>query len=505
MILIAAVFILISVYTTYGLVGKGVEFFPDVEPERAVIHIRARGNLSVHEQDQLVASVEQKMLDMQEIGTLYTRSGINLRGDSLAEDTIGVIQMEFVDWQRRRKAEQILADIRSRTKDIVGILIEIRKEEGGPPVGKPVQLQLSTHQPDLLNGMVVQVREMLDMIGGFIDVEDNRPLPGIEWQLRVDRTQASRFGADVAAIGNAVKMVTTGIKVSDYRPDDSDDEVEIIVRYPADKRGLDELDRLRINTSYGLIPLSNFVTREPAAKSGNLSRVDGKRVMTVKANVEEGILADDKVKEIQAWMKDNFKFDPRVELEFKGEDQEQRESEEFLSNAFGVALFVMAIILVTQFNSFYQALLILSAVVFSTVGVFLGLLVTNQPFGIVMTGIGVISLAGIVVNNNIVLIDTYNVFRKRGTDAITAVLRTGAQRLRPVMLTTITTILGLMPMVLQLNIDVVHREITSGAPSTQWWVQLATAIAGGLAFATLLTLILTPCLLVIGERFKKDN
>lgn len=300
-------------------------------------------------------------------------------------------------------------------------------------------------------------------------------------------------------------MVTTGIEVSDYRPDDSDDEVEIIVRYPANKRGLDELDRLRINTRYGLIPLSNFVTREPAAKSGNLTRVDGKRVMTVKANVEEGILADNKVKEIQTWMADNFQFDPRVALEFKGEDKEQRESEEFLVNAFGVALFVMAIILVTQFNSFYQALLILSAVVFSTVGVFLGLLTTNQPFGIVMTGIGVISLAGIVVNNNIVLIDTYNVFRKRGVDALTAVLRTGAQRLRPVMLTTITTILGLMPMVLQLNIDVIHREISSGAPSTQWWVQLATAIAGGLAFATLLTLILTPCLLVIGERFKKDN
>jgi multidrug efflux pump len=503
-ILGVAVLILISVYTTYGLVGKGVEFFPDIEPERSVIHIRARGNLSIIEQDKLVAEVENRILDMQEIQTLYTRSGINLRGDSLAEDTIGVIQIEFVDWQQRRKASLILAEIRQRTEDIAGILIEPREEEHGPPVGKPVQLQLSSNYPELLDGTVQQVRKMLDSVGGFLDVEDNRPLPGIEWQLKVDRAQAARFGADIAAIGNAVKMVTTGIKVSDYRPDDSDDEVEIIVRYPASKRGLDDLDRLRINTRYGLIPLSNFVTREPAAKSGNLSRIDGKRVMTVKANVEEGVLPDTKVKEIQAWMKDNFKFDPRVELEFKGEDVEQRESEEFLMNAFGVALFVMAIILVTQFNSFYQASLILSAVVFSTVGVFLGLLTTNQPFGIVMTGIGVISLAGIVVNNNIVLIDTYNVLRKRGIDTITAVLRTGSQRLRPVLLTTITTILGLMPMVLQLNIDLFHREITSGAPSTQWWVQLATAITGGLAFATLLTLVLTPCLLVLGERFKRN-
>ncbi|MCW8983371.1 MAG: efflux RND transporter permease subunit, partial [Gammaproteobacteria bacterium] len=184
-ILAAAVVILISVYTTYGLVGKGMEFFPDIEPERSVIHIRARGNLSIVEQDRLVADVENRILDMQEIQTLYTRSGINLRGDSLAEDTIGVIQIEFVDWQKRRKASLILAEIRQRTENISGILIEPREEEHGPPVGKPVQLQLSSNYPELLDGTVKQVREMLDSVGGFLDVEDNRPLPGIEWQLKV--------------------------------------------------------------------------------------------------------------------------------------------------------------------------------------------------------------------------------------------------------------------------------------------------------------------------------
>jgi multidrug efflux pump len=156
------------------------------------------------------------------------------------------------------------------------------------------------------------------------------------------------------------------------------------------------------------------------------------------------------------------------------------------------------IILVTQFNSFYQALLVLSAVVFSTVGVLLGLLITQQPFGIVMSGVGVIALAGIVVNNNIVLIDTYNELRKRGLAPYDAVLRTGAQRLRPVLLTTVTTVLGLMPMVLKVNIDLVARHVTVGGPSTDWWAQLASAVAGGLAFATLLTLILTPALLLLG-------
>jgi multidrug efflux pump len=498
-ILMIAVLLLVVVYTTYGLYGKDTEFFPDVEPERALLHVRARGDLSVYEQDALVGQVERRLLDMREIETLYTRSGVNLRGQDLPEDTIGVIQMEFVDWQQRRSAGAILAEVRRRTQGIAGLIVEVRKQEGGPPVGKPVQLQLSSRYPQLLEPAVVRVREALDEIGGFVDVEDNRPLPGIEWQISVDRTQAARFGADIMVVGNAVQLVTNGIKVSDYRPDDADEEVDIIVRLPEGERDLDQLDQLRVQTRYGLVPISNFITRTPAPRLGTISRVDGQRVMTVKADVPQGVLPATKVKAIQQWQSEHSgQLDSRLGVTFKGEDEEQRESRAFLSQAFMVALFIMAIILVTQFNSFYQAFLILSAVVFSTVGVLLGLLTTGQPFGIVMSGVGVIALAGIVVNNNIVLIDTFNILRRGGMAVQEAVLRTAAQRLRPVLLTTITTILGLMPMVLKLNVDLIHREVTFGAPSTQWWVQLATAVAGGLTFATILTLILTPCLLVLG-------
>jgi len=395
--------------------------------------------------------------------------------------------------------------VRQRTADIAGIIIEARKQEHGPPVGKPVQLELSSRFPELLPDAVARVRAAMDAIGGFVDVEDSRPVPGIEWQVAVDRAQAARFGADVLMVGKAVQMVTKGIRVADYRPDDADDEVDIIVRLPQDKRGLDQLDRLRVQTRNGLVPISNFVSRQPVPQSGTINRTDGRRIMSVKADVVEGVLPDTKVKALQQWFMEKGTWDPRVEVKFKGEDKEQRESQQFLTNAFGVALFIMAIILVTQFNSFYQALLILSAVMFSTIGVFLGLLTTGQPFGIVMSGIGVISLAGIVVNNNIVLIDTYNVLRGSGMEPVEAVLRTAAQRLRPVMLTTITTILGLMPMVLAVNFDLFNRVIEVGAPSTQWWKQLSTAIAGGLTFATVLTLVLTPCLLVLGEklRFRK--
>ncbi len=293
-----------------------------------------------------------------------------------------------------------------------------------------------------------------------------------------------------------MQLVTKGMKITDYRPDDSDEEVDVVVRYPTDMRTLAQLDRIRLETEQGLVAIGNFVSMTPQPKTGIIRRVDGQPSITVRADVADGVLPDNKVEELRAWLTDSGL--PRdVEVTFKGEDKEQQEAQAFLLKAFGVALFIMAIILVTQFNSFYSALLILSAVIMSTIGVMIGLIVTGSPFGIVMTGIGVIALAGIVVNNNIVLIDTFDTLKRDIADVREAILRTCAQRLRPVMLTTVTTILGLMPMVLQTNIDFVSREITVGAPSTQWWVSLSTAIVFGLAFATVLTLVVTPAALVL--------
>ena len=408
------------------------------------------------------------------------------------------MNIEFGDWQQRRSADDILADIIDRTADLAGIIIETRKEERGPPVGKPVQVQLSSRYPHLLAAEVAKVRKFADNLGGLKDIQDSRPVPGIEWELAVDRAQAAKFGADVTLIGNAIKFVTNGMKVTEYRPDDSDEEIDIVARYPIADRTIDQLDKIRIQTSEGLVPISNFVTRTAKPRTGLLRRVDTVRVMTVQADVLPGVLADNKVQQIKAWLP-TAGIDPRVEVEFRGEDEEQKNAQAFLKKAFAVALFLMAIILVTQFNSFYSALLILSAVVMSTVGVMLGLLIIGQPFGIVMSGIGVIALAGIVVNNNIVLIDTHDRLRKKIADPVQAILLTGAQRLRPVLLTTVTTILGLMPMVLQVNIDFVTREVSYGSPSTQWWVQLATAIVAGLTFATVLTLIITPSALMLRE------
>jgi multidrug efflux pump len=251
----------------------------------------------------------------------------------------------------------------------------------------------------------------------------------------------------------------------------------------------------------GSVPISGFVERQARPAVGVINRSDQRRIVTVKADLPPGINTSAKVDDIKAWLIENKDdLDPAVEITFKGDDEEQRQSQEFLMNAFGIALFIMAIILVTQFNSFYSALLILSAVIMSTIGVMIGLMITGQPFGIIMTGVGVIALAGIIVNNNIVLIDTFDQLKKtygHKMDTRELVLRTGAQRLRPVLLTTITTVVGLMPMVMQVNIDFFARNISVGAPSTQMWVQLATAIVYGLCFSTVLTLIVTPSALML--------
>jgi multidrug efflux pump len=293
-----------------------------------------------------------------------------------------------------------------------------------------------------------------------------------------------------------VQLVTNGIKIGEYRPDDTDDEIDIRVRYPAASRSLAQIDELRIPTPNGLVPISTFVTREPAQKVSTIRRTDLRRTITINADVAPGYLVADVVAELRD-MLPTVGIDPSVSAVFRGSTEDQEEDMAFLSRAMMMALAIMAIILVTQFNSIYQAGLILTAVVFSTGGVLLGHLIMDKPFGIIMSSVGVITLAGIVVNNNIVFIDTFNVLRSRGFDAFDAILRTCAIRLRPVLLTTVTTIIGLMPMVFGVNINLIAREISVGAPSSQWWTQLASSVAGGLAFATILTLLLTPSLLMI--------
>ena len=499
--LLMSLAIIIATYMTYGALGKGVEFFPEVEPENAQVMVHARGDLSIYEKDEILKSVERRFYGMQELESVYARS-FNQSFMGAAEDVIGTVQFQFIDWDKRRPASEILDDMALMTQDISGVVLEFRKAENGPSGGKPIKLQVSSLIPEHADEAVALIRENMHSLGGFKDIEDDRALPGIEWQLEVDREASARFGADVALIGSAIQMITNGFRVAEFRPDDTDEEVDITIRFPQAQRSLNEFDNFRIQTDKGMVPISNFVSLSPAPKTGTIKRVDGKRAITLQSDVDEGLLPSAKLIELQTAMK-SASFEADVRIEVKGEEEDQQETMVFLGTAFLLAIFLMLLILVVQFNSFYQSFLVLSAIIFSTAGVMIGLLVTAQPFGIVMVGLGIIALAGIVVNNNIVLIDTYNAFIHEGYTAADAALETGKLRLRPVLLTAGTTILGLIPMVMAMNIDFINREVAFGAPSTQWWTQLSSAIAGGLAFATVLTLLLTPCLLVLGANVSR--
>ncbi|MGF1848381.1 efflux RND transporter permease subunit [Vibrio lentus] len=494
-ILFSAILLAVAVGFTYSKAGLGAEFFPEVDPPFFNVKVRSHGDLSIQEKDVIMRDIEQMMLNHDEFDTVYTRTG--------GDDQIGLISITPVDWQYRRSVKAIIDELKVQTDQYAGVEIEYKFPDAGPPVENDLVIELSAKTPEQLDQAAKIVRGWADGNQALTNISDTASKDGIDWKVDIRRDDAARFAADATLVGNTVQFVTNGLKIGDYLPDDSSEEVDILVRYPSDKRDIGRFDQLRVKTPAGLVPITNFAQIVPDHKQDTIKRLDGKRVVNIMADMEEGYNLALELPKIEQSLSE-LGLPSSVEFRIRGQNEEQENSSAFLQSAFMVALAVMALILITQFNSFYQAFLILSAVLFSTVGVFVGLLIFQRPFGIVMSGIGVIALAGIVVNNNIVLIDTYNQLIKRGLDKRDAILRTGVQRLRPVMLTTVTTILGLMPMVLEMNIDLINQKIEFGAPSTQWWSQLATAIAGGLAFATVLTLVLTPCLLMLGRDKKPD-
>jgi multidrug efflux pump len=296
-----------------------------------------------------------------------------------------------------------------------------------------------------------------------------------------------------------VQLVTNGVKVSEYRPTTTDKSVDILLRFPPERRSLNELDELVLMTSSGNVPIGNFVQRNATPKVGLINRVAGSRVVTVTANVAEGAQSASVQQDIMAKLA-KADLGPGISFVMKGEDEERAKAGAFLMKAFGAAIFLIFAILLAQFNKFSSVLLVLSAVVLSTIGVLIGLMIMGQAFGVVMTGIGVIANAGVIVNNNIVLIDTYDRLRSEGVSAYEAILQTCRERARPVVLTAVTAMLGVLAIAFGINIDFVERTVMIGAPSTQWWVHLSTAIVFGLGFATVLTLVVTPATLMLFAR-----
>ncbi len=489
-----------SIVATYVAYPTGVEFFVDTEPEQVNVYVRARGNLGTSQQLALTREVEARVVKVEGIKTYATTAGKSSNGGAFGSqdvpaDVVGTIQLELNPVGHRKPWKELNKDLDAVVAGMPGIYVEIRPLEGGPESGKDIRLQITSMNRDSAFAAARKIEDhMTNGMTGIIDIDDDLPLPGYEWTLTVDREKAGRFGADIASAGTLVQLATTGAKVGSYRPDDSKDEIDIRVRLPENERSISAVRDIKLTTPAGLVPMSNFLKSDVEPLVNVLYRLDGVPSVFVKGNVAAGFFATDKIQELETWIGQQ-KWPSEVKFKFRGNDEDQEKFGNFLVKAMIASVFMIFMILIVQYNSFYHVLITLSTVIMSTVGVLLGMLVTGQYFSMIMTGTGVIALIGVVVSHSIVLIDTFHRLRDAGQNGIEAAIRTCSQRMRPVLLTSITAMLGLLPLVFELNVNLFTRHIAIGSVTSAWWVHLSTAMVFGLLLATILTLIMTPVLL----------
>ena len=506
----AAVFGLMGgIVTTFAMFPTGVEFFVDTEPEQVNVYVRARGNLGNPEQLALTRQVENLIVKVEGIKTYATYAGTKSGGGGIfgdqdvPADVVGQIQLELHPVGHRKPWKELQKDMEAAVVGVPGSFVEIRALEGGPPSGKDIRLQITAADRDAAFAAARKIEDhMINGMEGIRDIDDDLPLPGYEWSLTVDREEAGRFGADILSAGTLVQLATTGAKVGSYRPDDSKDEIDIRVRLPESERSITAVQDMKLTTPNGLVPMSNFVKQSVKPLVNVLYRFDGVPSIFVKANAAPGFLGNDKVQELEQWIGKQT-WPQGVVFKFRGADEDQQKSSEFLMKALAASVFMMFMILIVQYNSFYHVMITLSTVIMSTVGVLLGMLVTGQYFSVIMTGTGIMALGGVVVSHSIVLIDTFHRLRDAGQNGVEAAIRTCSQRMRPVLLTSITAMLGLLPMVFELNVNFFTRHIAIGSMTSAWWVHLSTAMVFGLLLATVLTLIMTPVLLAAPTVFRE--
>jgi multidrug efflux pump len=490
-------------FVVYMMNPTGTEAFPASEPEFGTVNVITRGNYSPVEIRDMLAEVEQEILQVpgiQDSIMTFAGSGGDMFSSGGPPDTIGQFNLQLLPWKDRVPAEEIFQDIRDRVADISGLEVQIAAQENGPPAGKAISMTVESTVYEDLAPAVAALRNYIETeIAGAIDIEDGRPAPGIDWQITIDRVEAAKYGIGVRELSPYVQLVTSGVELSTYRPNDAVDELEIRARLPEAERTFDSLDELRVTTAEGLIPVSNFIERKAVPKVANLTRKNGVYFMDVAANLlpEEsgGMRPDLAVTQVQEWIATQ-EFPSTVNVVFGGAAEQVDDTNAFIMTAFGMAMFLIFLILLLEYNSFYQVLVTLSTVIMSLAGVLLGMVVTGMSFSAIMTGLGIVALAGIVVKNGIVLIDTYNHYnRDDGVEPRKAMLITVAQRVRPVLLTATVTALGVIPMALNIEFDFIRREVVMGGIAGSWFIHLSAALVSGLFVSTALTLIMVPAMI----------
>ena len=502
---LAVLSILLVIIMSYSYFGKGTIYFALVDPVEANVTIKARGNYSALETKDIVEEVEKRFLQISGLSSVGLSAGSEWWNSEADKIGGGFIEIAPAS-ERKNSGLEIMKLLNESVNDLPGIFVEIAPDLGGPSFDNPIELNLFGVSQDSVNDAADKVEShMRTKITGLKNITSSKSYPSVEWSVEVDKQKAAQLGVSVADVGALVQMLTNGFKVGEYRPDDSRDEVEIRARFPESDRTITGIQNLNVTTLEGLVPVSSFISVIPKENVQSVNRRNGKFTQQVGAATIDESQVSEKVEEIDNWMK-STDLGNGITYKFAGMAEETEEVNNFMVAAGIMAVFIMLLMLLTQFNSFYQSFIILTSVTISFVGVLLGLLITGKPFSTTMTGLSIVTLAGIVVNNNIVLIDTFNKLRLESPhlEHTIHIINACKQRLRPILLTSLTTVFGLMPLAMGVSLDIISRDVTIGSPIVDWWSNLAVSIVFGLAFSTFITLILTPAILSLPYALRKD-
>jgi multidrug efflux pump subunit AcrB len=514
--------ILVVTIVAFGQFNNGIELFPeDIPPRQAWVDVETPVGTRVEFTDSIMRELEEQTLAIEgyadaesSVATVGGGGGNMLMGGASGPNR-GRVMVSFIDYKDRAfDSFETLARMQDIIgRNIAGAEISVDKPQEGPPSGPPINIEIVGEDAEVLKQLsdrVLQILRNATVHSQLTGLESNLDEARPELSVFVDRERAAMYGLSTTKVAGMVRTAVQGTEATQYRT--GNDEYDVIVRLAEPwRQDLESLRDLTVNNESGdQIPLVSVADWRVGEGLGSIQRKDMDRVAIISSEVKAGINTNAALTDVKATL-DGFVTDelpPGYTVRYTGQSEDQAETEAFLTNAFLAALAFIAFILVTQFNSVIKPIIILTSVILSIGGVLIGLMIFQMPFGIIMTGVGIISLAGIVVNNAIVLIDYIDVLRRRdGLSRHEALVKGGRTRLRPVILTAVTTALGLVPLAIGLNFDFfglygsLEPNLFWGGEDAAWWGPMAVAVIAGIIFATFLTLVLVPVLYSLTEDF----
>lgn len=494
--ILITILLLFFVFILYGILALGVEFFPKIEPQQVNININTPVGTNVYTTNEITKLIEEHIPELTDIEYVVSNVGssnnpLDFTGEGIPNKS--VISVNFVDKELREQNSFISANqIRQSIKGLTGgAEVELEEREMGPPIGKPVNIELSGYDLKELGRYTNEIKTLIKDIPGLSDLKDDYDESVPEIKVTVDREKASFYGLNTAMIGNTIRTAINGYVATKYRYRDK--EYDIIVRLKKDQRNnVEYLSNLYISDKNGnKIPISSVAKVDFSGGIGTISRKNLKRVVTITANAV-GRLGTDVLKDVKTKLKD-LKLPENFSISYTGQEEQQKETSDFLSKALVISLLLIFFFIVIEFNSIRTPMIIMISVLLSIIGVMIGLMVTNTPFGIVMTGVGIIALGGIVVRNAILLLDFQKVLvMEEGLSRDEALVKAGLIRMRPIFLTASTTILGILPLASGVDFDWRSFSWVIGGQNSVFWRPMGVAIIFGLMFSTFLTLVIVP-------------